>query len=172
LFGNKQNLNLVKLYEDDICVAVLSKKPTTLCHVIVFPKQHATIIEQVSDIDVGHMFNVCNKISRAMFESLNIQGTNIFVQNGVAAGQEEPHFLIHIVSRMENDGVKLDWQPKQLTEEQMSTIELQYKQFTEGTVFQKEQQEVAHEVAEQSTEEEVDDDDDENYMLKYFDRKP
>jgi len=173
IIQNKQLLNMIKLYEDEKCVAVLSKKPASLCHVIVYPKNHVTIIEQVPDDDVKHIFGICNKISRAMFESLNIQGTNIFVQNGTPAGQEDPHFSIHIVARTENDGIKLDWEPKQLSEEQMSTIELQYKQYTDGTVFEEEKKQVVEEAAPAQQEPESQEEThEENYMLKYFDKKP
>ena len=169
---NKQILDMIKLYQDDYCIAVLSKKPASMAHVIVYPKTHAIIIEQVPDEVIRHLFYVCNKISRAMFESLNIQGTNIYVQNGTPAGQEEPHFSIHIIARTENDGIKLDWEPRQLSEEEMSTIELQYKQFTEGAVFEEEK--TAVDLQEETNQEESEDDDseEENYMLKYFDKKP
>lgn len=171
---NKQLLQGMKLYEDEMCIALLSKKPASLCHVIVYPKKHATIIEQVSDEEVMQIFKVCNKISRAMFESLNIQGTNILVQNGVAAGQDEPHFCMHIVSRMENDGIKLSWEPKKMSEEEMSTVELQYRQMTDGNVFEskKAEKKEAVPVKEEKAEEKEEDSDEENYMLKYFNKMP
>jgi histidine triad (HIT) family protein len=175
IYLNKELFKLVKLYEDDICVALLSKKPASLCHVIIYPKKHYTILEQVPDIEVGHLFNISNIISRSIFESLNVQGTNILVQNGVAAGQEEPHFCIHVISRHENDGIKLEWKPQQLNEEQMSTIELQYKQFTGEMVFQKESNntEIKKDQKDKQRIEKIsDNNDDENYMLKYFNRIP
>ncbi len=170
----KELLDIIKLYEDDVCIAVLSKKPASICHVILFPKQHATIIEQVSDAHVEHMFGISNKLSQAMFESLNIQGTNIFIQNGTSAGQEDPHFSIHIVARRENDEIKLDWEPKQLTEEEMSTVELQYKQMTQGAIFKKEDESKPAAATEGNSEgaAEEEDEDEENYKLKYFDRRP
>jgi diadenosine tetraphosphate (Ap4A) HIT family hydrolase len=178
IYENKELLNIMKIYEDEICIVLLSKKPASLCHTIIYPKKHYTILEQVPDQEIAHIFNVCNNISRAMFESLNIQGTNIFVQNGLAAGQEEPHFCIHIISRQENDGIKLDWVPKQLTEEEMSTIELQYKQQTEGIVFNNENNtESINEnnldpQNQNNNDKKHNENDDDNYMLKYFNKIP
>jgi diadenosine tetraphosphate (Ap4A) HIT family hydrolase len=165
-------LKTLKLYEDEKVVAVLSKKPASICHVIVFPKVHCTILEQVPDDIAAHILNVCNKISRAIFESLNVQGTNIFIQNGVAAGQEEPHFIAHIIARTENDGIKLDWEPRKLTEEEMSTIELSYKQHTEGIVFNAEgaKREETKEIKERV--QKIGEEDEENYMIKYFNKMP
>ena len=56
-----------------------------------------------------------------------MHGTNIFTQNGVAAGQKHSHFMIHIIPRMPNDNINLAWEPRQLTEEEMSTVELRVK---------------------------------------------
>jgi histidine triad (HIT) family protein len=169
------------IYEDDICAAILSKKPASLCHVILFPKKHLTILEQVSDSDFGHMLNVSNKISRGMFESLNIQGTNIFIQNGIDAGQEEPHFIINIIARVEKDDVRLNWEPRKLSEEEMSTIELKYKEFTEGSVFKEEKKQ--HEISAPEEKEEKtvikkpqnnddEEEQEENYQLRYFNKSP
>jgi diadenosine tetraphosphate (Ap4A) HIT family hydrolase len=170
---NREMLSSIKIYEDEICVGVLSKKPASICHVVLFPRKHYTILEQVPDNEIGHMLIVSNKISRAMFESLNIQGTNIFIENGIPAGQTEPHFLINIISRTENDDVKLGWEPKQMSEEQMSTLELQYKQHTDGVVFSAETKKP--EIQKEEKKEEIkqkDADGEENYMIKYFNKIP
>lgn len=176
IINNEETLKIVKVYQDDAAIAVLSKKPASLCHVIIFPRNHYTIIEQVPDNEIAHLFTIANKISKAMFESLNIQGTNIFVQNGVSAGQDDPHFSIHIIARTENDNVNLSWEPKTLNQEEMSTIELSYKNFTEGTVFSKEETNSVDKPkigeAKEGSEEMSDNDDDENYMIKYFNRIP
>ncbi|MCB9359565.1 HIT family protein [Candidatus Woesearchaeota archaeon] len=171
IIGNKQQFDRVRIYQDDICVGLLSTRPASLAHAIVFPRKHYTIMEQVPDEELMHIFEVCNKISRAMFESLNIQGTNILVQNGLPAGQEEPHFSVNIIARQENDGIKLDWQPKQLQQEEMSTVELQYKK-----LFDEVGTKVIHPEQNLKTEDKkadiTDDGDEENYLVKYFNKIP
>ena len=87
-------------------------------------------MEQVPDYEIEHLGVVANKISMALFESMRIQGTNIIIQNGVAAGQKIPHFILHIIPRIENDGLNLSWEPRQLSEEEMSTIELKLNEHT------------------------------------------
>ena len=118
---------LKKVYEDEKVLAALSPEPVSQGHVWILPKKHHPIIEQIPDYDIGSLFEVANKISISLFEALQVQGTNIFVQNGVAAGQTYSHFIINIVPRMPEDGINLEWQPKQLTEEEMSTVELKIK---------------------------------------------
>lgn len=116
------------IYSDDQAVAFLSEQPATIGHIIVIPKKHAPILEALGDDDVAHLFSVANRISIAAFEALKIEGTNIIVHNGIEAGQEEPHLSLNIVPRKSDDGMVFEWAPKQLTEEEMATIELQLKQ--------------------------------------------
>src|SRR3989339_1170670 len=116
-----------KIYEDEFAMAVLDVNGSNPGHCFVMPKNHYPIIEQVPDAEIGRLFNISNRISSAIFESLGAQGTNIFVANGIPAGQTVAHFTINVIPRRENDGINLQWQPKQLSEEEMSTVELKLK---------------------------------------------
>ena len=116
------------VYEDSDIVAFLSDNPSVVGHIIIAPKKHSPIFEAVDDPITGKLFNIANKISAAVFESIGAKGTNLIVHNGIAAGQEDPHFSINIISRRDDDGIIFDWPPKQLSEEEMATIELQMKE--------------------------------------------
>src|SRR3989344_3953125 len=126
IVGN--NIPSKKIYEDEFAMAVLDVNGANPGHCFVMPKNHYPIIEQVPDAEIGRLFQVSNKISSAIFESLGVQGTNIFVANGVPAGQTVAHFTINVIPRKENDGVNLQWQPRQLSEEEISTVELKLKE--------------------------------------------
>src|SRR3989338_511508 len=117
-----------RIYEDDDIISILDFNGANPGHSFVIPKQHFPILEQIPSHLVGKLFNVSNKISSAIFEVLKVQGTNIFVTNGISAGQKVAHFMINVVPRRENDGINLQWQTKQLSEEEMSTIELKLKE--------------------------------------------
>ena len=116
-----------KVYEDGLIMAVLDVNGANRGLSCVMTKNHIAIIEQVPDSESGKMFQVSNKISTAIFEALGAQGTNIFVANGIPAGQTVARFMINVIPRKENDGISLQWQPKQLSEEEMSTVELKLK---------------------------------------------
>lgn len=130
IVGNK--VPSKKVYEDEFVMAVLDFNGANPGHCFVMPKNHYSIIEHVPDIEIGRLFNVSNRISSAIFESLGVQGTNIFVANGIPAGQTVAHFTINVIPRKENDGINLQWQPKQLSEEEMSTVELKLKEQTKN----------------------------------------
>ena len=117
-----------KVYEDDDVLAILDFNGANPGHTFVIPKEHVPIFEQMPSHLIGKLFNVANKVSSAIFETLKVQGTNIFVTNGVPAGQRVAHFMINIIPRKENDGINMQWQPRQLSEEEMSTIELKLKE--------------------------------------------
>jgi len=124
-----------KVYEDKDILAILDVNGAFPGHCFVMPKKHFTILEQIPDFLVGKLFNIANDVSSSIFETLNIEGTNIFVTNGIAAGQVAPHFVINVIPRKEKDNINLQWQPKQLSEEEMSTIELQLKELTKDIGF-------------------------------------
>ena len=95
-----------KIYEDDRAIAILDIFPSNPGHVLVVPKEHYSIMPQIPDDMIGHMFWLAQKVSHSMLGALKVQGTNIFVANGGAAGQKAPHFMIHVVPRYSNDGLQ------------------------------------------------------------------
>ena len=115
------------MYSDDKVVALLAPAPAAGGHMMVVPREHFPIVEQVPDFVVGEMFCKANKLSVGIFEALGAQGTNLLLQNGVAAGQRHGHVALHVIPRKEGDGLNLAWPPKQLSEEEMSTLELKIK---------------------------------------------
>ena len=124
-----------KIYEDDKSFAFLSPNPSTIGHIVVIPKKHYPIIEQVPDSELAHSFEIANKLSTVLFDSLNIQGTNIIAENGIPSGQKVAHFAMNIIPRREKDGLNFEWQPKQLNEEEMSTVELKLKEAINTTAI-------------------------------------
>ncbi|MBD3313389.1 HIT domain-containing protein [Candidatus Woesearchaeota archaeon] len=161
-----------KIYEDDKVVVIPHDKPATEGHVLVIPKEHYAIIEQVPDYIVSHAFSIANKMSVALFESLNAQGTNIIVNNGVAAGQESAHFFINVIARREGDGMDFQWRPKQLGEEEMSTIELQIKEQTKSVGEFQQEKEKPIEMQTKTRKISSGTEEKENYLLKRFRKIP
>ena len=65
--GMIESGELKKVYEDEKIVAVLSNEPVSVGHILVIPKKHYAIIEQIPDYEVGYIFSVTNKISISLF---------------------------------------------------------------------------------------------------------
>ncbi len=96
-----------KVYEDDKVTAVLDINPGASGHVLVIPKDHVAIMPQMSDDLVAHLGMVAKQLSHSIIRALKVEGTSIFVANGVAAGQRAPHFLLHVIPRSPNDNIAL-----------------------------------------------------------------
>ncbi len=118
------------LFEDEKVVVALAPKPATIGHILVMPKEHFPILEQVPDFVASELFVKANKVSIGLFETLKIEGTNMIIQNGTGAGQNFSHCSIQVIPRVTNDGMNLLWKPKQLSEEEMATVELKVKDET------------------------------------------
>jgi len=174
IVGNK--VPAYKVYEDDLILAVLDVNGANPGHCFVIPKNHYPIIEQVPDAELANLFGVANKISSSIFEDLKVQGTNIFVSNGIPAGQTVAHFLINVIPRQENDGVNLQWKPKQLTEEEMSTVELKLKESIQNIGVEKiesiEKPKTTQEKIEMQSTGSISNDEEEDYFAKQMRRIP
>ena len=122
------------VYDDTDVMAVLDINGAVAGHTFVLPKKHFTIMEQVPQEITAKVFNVANKISKALFETINIQGTNLFATNGVAAGQMVAHFMVNVIPRRENDGINLMWEPKKIAEQELASTQAKLKEGIEMPV--------------------------------------
>ncbi len=166
-----------KIYEDEEVIAILDFNGANPGHSFIIPKEHIPIFEQIPQNLIGRLFNVANKISSSIFETLKVQGTNIFVTNGISAGQKAAHFIINVIPRKENDGINLGWQPKQLNEEEMSTVELKIKEALSNVgvataVKSQQPAAVKQEKKEQSNEQQEKVSEEDDYLIRQLRRIP
>ena len=91
------------IYQDDKCMAVLDINPAAPGHMLLLSKEHYMIMSQAPKETRNHMFKVCKQLSQVALRALKAQGTTVIIQNGQAAGQKAPHFMIHIIPRMEGE---------------------------------------------------------------------
>jgi len=151
--------NTGKVFDIGDIVVMTAPEPATYGHCVVVSKQHATIIEQLPAKTIGAMFEKANKLAVALFETNLAQGTNLLIQNGIAAGQKHNHAMIHVIPRVQDDMMNFGWQPKQLPEDEMGTAELKLKDAINAPEEKKEEKK------EEPKKEIIED-------LKYFERIP
>ena len=77
-----------EVYSDSKVKAILDINPANPGHVLILPKEHYMILPQVPEELIGYMGMVSKAISKACIRALKVQGTNVFVANGAAAGQK------------------------------------------------------------------------------------
>lgn len=113
----KKEIKAYTVYEDESVMAVLDINPANKGHVILFPLNHAETLANIKE--AGHIFEVAQKINSAIIKGLNALGTNIFIANGITAGQITPHFIIHIIPRFDKDGINFMWNAKKIKDDEM-----------------------------------------------------
>lgn len=111
-----------KVYEDDEVIAILDVNPANPGHILIMPKEHYSIMPQIPDDEIGHIFAVAKALSNTSLRALEVQGSNIIVANGVAAGQRAQHFMVHLIPRKENDNLGFQIPQKAIPEDELKKI--------------------------------------------------
>lgn len=97
-----------KLYEDDSCVAILDIYPANPGHVLLLSKSHHQSYMDILDPDLVNIGVMSKKIGENIIRALKPDGLSLFIADGAAGGQRAPHFILHIIPRVDNDNVPLD----------------------------------------------------------------
>ncbi len=110
------------VYQDDKVLAVLDIRPATAGHILVLPKKHYSVMGQMNDEEVAYIFTIANKLASLLFETLQAEGTNIFVANGQIAGQTVDHVLVHVIPRFKDDGLQLTWASQEVEDAKLEDL--------------------------------------------------
>jgi histidine triad (HIT) family protein len=105
------------VFENDEFRAILDKEPVTRGHVLILPKKQVQITPQFTPEMNEGLAEAVQEVSQLLLKGVGADGTNVFVANGAVAGQNAPHVLVHVIPRYENDGLGLNPQPKQISDE-------------------------------------------------------
>jgi histidine triad (HIT) family protein len=86
-------------------VAFLDIAPLSRGHTLVVPTRHVTdLLEGGADV-LHEVAPLVEEVARLLVGRLGAGGLNLFQSTGEAAGQEVPHFHVHLVPRWRDDGV-------------------------------------------------------------------
>ena len=111
-----------KIYDDDKVFAILDINPANPGHILLITKEHYSIMPQVPDDEIAHVFMAAKSLSNSMLRGIDAHGTNIIVANGITAGQRAQHFMVHIIPRKENDGVNFTIPQKTMEQNEIEII--------------------------------------------------
>ena len=91
-------------YEDSVAIAFLDIQPVNPGHVLVVPREHYEVLQDIPK-DVGaHLYLVAAKLIPRVQTASGATDMNIVVNSGAAAGQNVMHYHIHLIPRREGDG--------------------------------------------------------------------
>ena len=95
--------------------SVVAQTPTALAfldmrqavpgHVLVVPRQHVEDIYAIEPAVAGEVMQLGVRVAQALRAVFQPPGLNLWQSNGVAGGQEVPHFHLHVQPRRVADGL-------------------------------------------------------------------
>lgn len=98
------------VWQDDVCVAFMDLYPLREGHVLVIPRAHAGLLNQLPEATRDHLFRVgCRVIAAQKSTGLHSDGANLIVNDGAPANQHVPHVHVHLVPRDGGDLGRVSW---------------------------------------------------------------
>jgi len=91
-------------HEDSDAIAFMDIQPVNNGHVLVVPREHYESLLDVPEELGIHLFRITMKLAGAVRRVSGSDDLNLVVSSGEAAGQDEPHFHVHIIPRRPGDG--------------------------------------------------------------------
>jgi len=108
----KKEIQTTKIYEDERTFAFLDISPVNYGHALVIPKVHSENLLEMKEKDLTAVMKTVQKIANAIMKGLKADGFNLGMNNYPAAGQLVMHSHIHVMPRLKNDGLRLNWPNK------------------------------------------------------------
>ena len=90
--------------DDPEHVAFLDVRPLSEGHVLLCPRPHVETLPDLPPERVGPLFQAAQRLSVAVMEAMDAQGTLVAMNNVVS--QSVPHLHVHVVPRRRKDGLR------------------------------------------------------------------
>ena len=119
----KNEIPSEKIYEDEKFLVFLDIQPVLYGHLLIIPKKHVIWMQDASDETIAGIFTLAKKLMPILIKNLNYDFVNINVN-----GKDIPHFHVHLIPRLFNDGLG-SWETKTYKEGEMKEIS---KKITQG----------------------------------------
>lgn len=89
--------------DDGVVLAFLDRAPLLPGHTLVVPREHADTLDELPEAEVGPLFRLVRRVSRAQQRAFGAEGT--FTGINTRVSQSVPHLHAHVVPRREGDGL-------------------------------------------------------------------
>ena len=106
-----------RVYEDDHVLAFLDVSPLSRGHVLVIPKEARATLGELSDQSAAAIGRVLPRLCRAICAATGATDYNVLQNNGSAAHQAVMHVHFHIIPRMNEQGLGINWSAGSLEED-------------------------------------------------------
>ena len=96
------------VHEDSNLIAFCDLMPVNRGHLLIAPKRHATNLAELPEQTGALMFPLAQRLAARIRRSpLPVDGINLVLADGRAAGQTVFHVHLHVIPRLDRDGFAL-----------------------------------------------------------------
>jgi len=100
------------VYEDERTIAFLDIAPLNAGHTLVVPRTHSASLEEMEPDDAQRIVRVAQRVAIALRRTgFRVEGVNLWLADGAAAGQDVFHTHMHVVPRFDGDGFVVSLPP-------------------------------------------------------------
>ena len=99
----------MRVYEDDLTLAIMDINPLNSGHCLVIVKNHVPTVWDADEADLQAVIATAKKVAAGLKAAVKPDGLNMLQANGPAAFQSVPHYHLHLIPRWHNDGKGFDW---------------------------------------------------------------
>ena len=93
---------------DEATVAFMDIAPINPGQVVVIPRVHAPYLADLDDATIQALFHTAARVGAVLRRSsIPLDGLNLFLADGVAAGQEVFHVHVLVIPRLAGDAMKV-----------------------------------------------------------------
>lgn len=85
--------------QDPLIVTLLNARQFELGQCLIVPRRHAATLLDLDDRECAEVMRGARRVARVMVELFAPDGVLVYQNNGTGAGQEVPHFHLHVVPR-------------------------------------------------------------------------
>ncbi|MFW9821406.1 MAG: HIT domain-containing protein [Candidatus Thorarchaeota archaeon] len=96
---NDERVEILKIYEDDICFVVLNLYPYNPAHLMIVTQRHLTKFLELTKKEIIHINRAIQGIQMLLDHLYNPKGYNIGINQGRDAGGSIEHLHFHIIPR-------------------------------------------------------------------------
>jgi histidine triad (HIT) family protein len=107
------------VYENGDYIAFMDRAPFNEGHTLVCPKKHGETVWDMTEPEIGGLFALAVRISKAVMKATSSDGFRFVQNNGEAANQMVAHVHVHIIP------VKLSDKGRWMDRKNFSTEQLQ-----------------------------------------------
>ncbi len=111
------------VFEDDISLAFLDRRPLFPGHCLLIPKGHYESLIDLPALLVSPFFQNAQLLAGAIERGLQADGTFVAINNRVS--QSVPHLHVHLVPRHKKDGLKGFFWPRQRYKNEEAILSMQ-----------------------------------------------